>query len=133
MFFNASWRYDLPMIKLINNGKYNLVEIENGIKALALGEIFGEKSVYFLIDADVIRKTSTQNYQYYEAGFILASGRYRLYDVKSEWNFRSNKHLELSVGEGFWQGYLLPEGFPTTRKTEKRIIPIKELITKAVR
>ena len=55
-----------------------------------------------------------------------------LYKVKDEPNFVDLFHLELLVGEGVWQGYLLPTGLPTAEKKRNRIIPAKEVITKSL-
>ena len=63
---------------------------------------------------------------------VIASGKYRLYKVKDEPNFVDLFHLELLVGEGVWQGYLLPTGLPTAEKKRNRIIPAKEVITKSL-
>jgi hypothetical protein len=38
-------------------------------------------------------------------------------------------HLELSIGKGQWQGYLLLTGLPTNKKRRNRIIPTKEVIS----
>ena len=61
---------------------------------------------------------------------LLAVGNYRIYDVRDEKNLTDLMHLELFVGEGLWQGYLLPTGFPNEKKKRNRIIPTRELITK---
>jgi hypothetical protein len=38
-------------------------------------------------------------------------------------------HLELEVGEGYWQGYLLLSGLPNDDHKRARIIPTTETIT----
>jgi hypothetical protein len=38
-------------------------------------------------------------------------------------------HLELSLGKGVWQGYLLLTGLPTAVKIRRRIVPANEVIT----
>jgi hypothetical protein len=38
--------------------------------------------------------------------------------------------LELSVGGGQWQGYLLLTGLPTAKKIRSRIEPTDEIIAK---
>jgi len=59
----------------------------------------------------------------------LAVGRYRLYDVEDEPKLADHQHLELFVGDGQWQGYLLLTGLPTEKKLRSRIVPTNELIT----
>jgi hypothetical protein len=54
-----------------------------------------------------------------------------MYLVKDEPNLSDLTHLELLVGEGVWQGYLLPIGLPNGVKRRK-IIPTKEIITTSV-
>jgi hypothetical protein len=121
------------MIRLIGNGRYCLFETRNGKKVLTLEDNPGEKSRYVLINADGIREILITNQKSFRAECILVIGRYRLYEVKDEPDFKTCKHLEFLIGEGYWQGYLLPEGFPTERKTRKRTIPAKELITRTMR
>ena len=60
----------------------------------------------------------------------MAVGKYRLYKVMDDPNLTDTWHLELAVGNGLWQGYLLPTGLPNNRKKRNRIIPTDELITK---
>jgi len=61
---------------------------------------------------------------------MLSLGQFRLYDVKDEPKLTDLIHLELFVGGGLWQGYLLPTGLPTDKDKRNRIIPTDELITR---
>ena len=62
---------------------------------------------------------------------VLARGAYRIYQVRDEPKLVDLIHLELLVGEGAWQGYILLTGLPTDEKRRNRIIPTKEVITKS--
>jgi hypothetical protein len=63
----------------------------------------------------------------------LSKGEYRVYEVGDEPRLTDTLHLELSVGEGDWQGYLLITGFPKDKKTRSRIIPTNETISLQVK
>jgi len=118
------------MIRLIGNGRYLLIETKNWPKVITLENNFGRKSRYAMTSTNGTREILKADQQPHEAECILAAGKYRLYEVKNEPGIKTCKHLELFIGEGYWQGYLLPAGFPIERKTGKKIIPTKELITK---
>ncbi len=62
---------------------------------------------------------------------ILATGAYRIYDVEDEPQLADEQYLELNVGEGTWQGYLLPTGLPVGSKKRSRIIPTKDVVSYA--
>lgn len=114
------------MIKLINEGKYQLIETKGQTKILSLDKT----QVYAWVNADEIGEILVASYKEHQSDNILAIGRYRLYTVKDESNITDLMHLELFVGEGKWQGYLLPTGLPNSNHKRKRIIPSNELITK---
>lgn len=63
---------------------------------------------------------------------VLAVGKHRIYEVKDEPDLTDLIHLELLVGDGVWQGYLLPTGLPTNENKRNRIIPTLEIITKSI-
>lgn len=117
------------MIRFILQGDYELWETKPGHKILRLDNngvfawIHVSKEMY-----EILVTTHKDN----GADHILASSKYRLYEVTDEKQLTSQKHLELMVGEGKWQGYLMPTGLPTQQKIRSRIIPTKELITKAI-
>jgi hypothetical protein len=64
---------------------------------------------------------------------VLAQGKYRLYGVKDEPKLVDLQHLELSLGRGQWQGYLLLTGLPTSRRVRRRIVPTEEIISPRIR
>lgn len=121
---------DFFMISIVRQGKYHLIETKEQTKILILD------------NTDIFEWITREKGQMLERSHKklgeeneLAEGNYRLYHIHYEEKFTDEMHLELFVGEGKWQGYLLPNGFPSaTKKTEKeyQIIPTKELITKVL-
>lgn len=115
------------MIKLIKKGKYSLVETKSDTKILTLDRksyvwIFTRSIGEMLVTTRVGHKTDQK----------LAKGEYRLYVVENEPKLVDTLHLELAIGEGDWQGYLLITGFPKDKKTRSRIIPTEETISKGL-
>ncbi len=60
----------------------------------------------------------------------VITGKYRKYEVKNEQSFKNGVYLELSVGMGKWNCYILPTGLPNKNSPEKSILVTKECITK---
>jgi hypothetical protein len=113
------------MIKMLQQGSYKLFETWiHHTKILSMDE----KYIYAWINAKGVGEILVTTNRKYNPDCILSVGRYRIYDVKTEARLSDQLHLELSVGEGFWQGYLLPKGLPIGR-IKKLIVPTKELIT----
>lgn len=119
MFFN--------MIRLIQQGKYTLIETHRHTKILHLNN----KGVFAWIAAGKIGEILVSSHKTHKTDRILATGKYRIYEVKNDLKFTDLIHLELLAGEGVWQGYLLPTGLPTNNKKRNRIIPTDEIITKS--
>jgi hypothetical protein len=115
------------MIKLIEEGQYNLIETKHDSKILILDTL---KSFAWVTVKD-IGEILIESHKTHKTANILAIGKYRLYQVKDEPDFTDLEHLELLVGDGQWQGYLLPTGLPTEEKKRNRIIPTSEIITKS--
>jgi len=113
------------MIKLLKKGKYSLIETRNDVKILKL-----DKKTFVWIFTKSIGEMLVVTHHGHKTDQKLAKGEYRIYDVLDEPQLVDQLHLELSIGEGDWQGYLLPTGFPKDRKTRTRIIPTNELISK---
>jgi hypothetical protein len=111
------------MIKLIKKGKYSLVETRNDVKVLKL-----DRKTYVWIFTKSIGEMLVTTHRSHKTDQKLAKGEYRIYDVEDEPDLVDQLHLELAIGEGDWQGYLLPTGFPKDDKTRSRIIPTGELI-----
>ncbi len=113
------------MIQLIRSGDYRLIETKAHTKILS----FDGKSTFAWINADEIGEILITSHNPYMTDNILALGKYRIYDVKDEPDLTDLQHLELFVGEGKWQGYLLPTGLPNNNDKRKRIIPTNEIVT----
>ncbi len=115
------------MIKLIKEGKYRLIETKNQTKVLTLD---GKKTFAWVPVAD-IGEILIASHTKHKTDHTLCMGTYRLYEVKDEAKLTDLVHLELLVGEGVWQGYLLLTGLPTIAKNRNRIVPTDEIITKS--
>lgn len=115
------------MIRLAKQGNYQLIETKRLNKILSLSE----KGTYAWVNAKGIGEILVASYKKHQADYVLAVGKYRLYEVKDEQKLADTIHLELSTGKGNWQGYLLITGFPTAKDKRSRIIPTKEIITKS--
>lgn len=113
------------MIKVVARGKYKLIETQHNTKIL----ILDDKETFAWINAENIGEILVSSHKVHKEDNLLAVGNYRLYDVKDEPQFTDQQHLELQVGCGFWQGYLLPTGLPTDKKKRNRIITTDELLT----
>lgn len=114
------------MVKVLQEGTYLLSETKNQTKILFLDS---EKS-FAWVNARGIGEILVTSHSAHNIDTILAIGKYRLYEVKDEPNLRDVIHLELLVGQGKWQGYLLPTGLPSEDDKRNRIIPTEEIITK---
>lgn len=112
------------MIRLIDKGNYLLTETFDHTKILSLG-----KNRFAWINAGGIGDILVATQKKFSASTILSEGSYRLYEVKDEPDLTDLLHLELFIGNGEWQGYLLPKGLPNGVKRH-RIVPTREAITK---
>lgn len=115
------------MIQLLQSGKYSLIETKSQTKILTLDN----KKTFAWINAEEIGEILVASHKSHRTDNILAIGNYRLYNIKDEPNLTDLIHLELLVGDGIWQGYLLTTGLPKGKKKRNRIIPTKEIITKS--
>ncbi|HVT00756.1 MAG TPA: hypothetical protein VHE53_00810 [Patescibacteria group bacterium] len=115
------------MIRLIKQGKYSLIETFDKTKILTLDE----KDRFAWIEAEEIGDILVATKKKFNPRLTVSAGPYRLYEVKNEPDFVDLKHLELFIGEGNWQGYLLPTGLPDGR-IRRRIQPTGEVITKSI-
>lgn len=115
------------MIRLIQEGKYSLIETKEQTKILTLDN----SQTFAWINAAEIGEILVTSYKKHRIDNILSLGSYRLYEVNNEPGITDLFHLELHAGNGTWQGYLLTSGLPDTDKKRGRIIPTDELITKS--
>ncbi len=115
------------MIKLLKHGDYKLIETPGLTKILYLSE----NGTFAWINAEGIGEILVSSHKNHRMDYILSQGKYRVYSVKDEPKLTDTFHLELLVGKGFWQGYLLLTDFPKGVKKRSRIIPTKEVISKS--
>lgn len=113
------------MIRVIQRGIYRLIETKNQTKIL----ILDDKNIYAWIDVSGIGEILVGSHKLHKSDCVLAAGNYKIYSVKKEPKLSDQLHLELYVGSGMWQGYLLPTGLPDNKKKRNRIIPTTEVIT----
>lgn len=113
------------MVRLVSKGQYTLIETKVQTKILVLDGV----KTFAWINALDIGEILVASHNTHKVDHILSIGKYRIYDVKDEPGLADLKHLELFVGEGRWQGYLLPTGLPNDEKKRNRIIPTNEIIT----
>ena len=115
------------MIKLTAEGRYRLIETRNQSKILSLEK----RNTYAWVNAKNIGEILVTTHKKHPFDTILGIGKYRIYEVKTEAKLSDSLHLELNVGNGYWQGYILPTGLPNGEKIRNRIIPTKEIITRS--
>ena len=115
------------MIKLVQSGIYQLIETKGQIKILTLDKVF----IYAWVYAEEIGEILITSHNPHKTDHLLAVGKYRLYEVEEELQLTDTLHLELLVGEGIWQGYLLITGLPDDEKKRSRIIPTHELVSRS--
>lgn len=113
------------MISVVQRGLYQLIETKNQTKIIILDGVY----TYAWVNAGGIGEILVTSHKKHKVDCMLSVGNYRLYKVDHEEALSDQMHLELSVGQSMWQGYLLPTGLPTDKKTKNRIIPTRELIT----
>lgn len=118
------------MIKLAEQGTYKIVETWGETRLIVLNETNCFAWVYA---GDEIGEILVATKKKFSDQYTLARGKYRLYEVDQENGLSKGEHLELYIGEGFWQGYILPTGFPKGRNVRNKIIPTRQIITEASR
>ncbi len=112
------------MIKTITKGNYKLVCAKDGERILYLKD-----QAYLWSHAKGIGELLAFSRRTREISHTIVEGNFRIYNVKREPELVDLKHLELSVGNGRWQGYLLLTGLPTSSKVRSRIVPTDEIIS----
>lgn len=115
------------MIKLLQEGQYELAETKRSVKLLRLDS----RHQFAWVSAIDIGEMLVASPRTHKKGCVLSKGAYRVYYVKDESNLADLQHLELYVGLSEWQGYLLPTGVPKKGKICSRIIPTDQLISMA--
>lgn len=113
------------MIALLQKGDYRLIETKAQVKILYLDDqVFGW--VHVKAVGEILVATHTPHH----ADYLLATGRFRLYQAEDDPKYASGQHLELHVGASHWQGYLIPAGLPTATKVRSLMVPIGEVISR---
>src|SRR3989344_5030033 len=115
------------MIKLVKQGNYKILETWGETRILNLDD----KNNYAWVLAKNIGEILVATKKTFNSLYTLSRGKYRLYQVTEEKNLIAGAHLELYVGEGEWQGYLLPTGLPKGKDIRNKIIPTFQIITLA--
>lgn len=112
------------MITLLRHGTYTLAATKHDTKILYL-----DGTPFVWIGAKNIGEVLTvSHYQPRSSDYTLAEGQYKIYDVEDESELTDIQHLELEVGKGAWQGYLLLTGLPSKSKKRTRIVPTTQVI-----
>ncbi len=112
------------MIKLINKGDYKLIGTADRKIILYL-----DGQGYHWGYAPTIGNLLTFSKHPHKESYVLATGKYKIYEVEDEPKLVDLEHLELSLGSNQWQGYLLLTGLPKARKIRSRIEPTNEVIS----
>lgn len=111
------------MITILSRGHYELAETKNHIKILRLNT-----GAYAWIQPAARSELLVGSKRIHTDSRILSKGEYYMFDVDDEPELADTIHLELAVGDGVWQGYLLPTGLPGGRKPRAMIVPTQESI-----
>lgn len=114
------------MIRLVEEGRYSLFETKQQKNILNLEN---KKTFAWTANGDSGEITII-SYVLHVTDRIISVGKYRMYTVKDESDLTDCTHMELFVGGGKWQGYLLPAGLPKRGKVPTKIQPTHEIITK---
>lgn len=112
------------MIDLVKTGYYTLIETKSGVKVLTL-----DKDMYAWVEPAGIGDILVVTRRPHKTDCTLATGEYKVYNVSDEPKYTDQPHLELQVGEGQWQGYLLFSGLPNGVKKLGKILATAENIT----
>lgn len=112
------------MINLVKTGSYRLIETKADTKILFL-----DSDEFAWINAKGIGEILVVTRKEHETDAVLSVGEYKLYEVDDEPGITDLMHLELEVGNGQWQSYMLTTGIPDNSKKRARIIPSKKSIT----
>lgn len=112
------------MITLLKKGMYKLVETKHHARLLYI-----DGKVYAWVTVANVAEILVASHRTHKTDSIICIGEYRVYDVADEPHLSDQQHMELEVGQGHWQGYVLRGGLPDADNKRCRIIPTHELIT----
>lgn len=111
------------MITLLKSGTYKLFETKRHTKMLYLDD-----DSYVWMGTGILGEVVPLSYKPHKTDCLFAVGRYELYEAHQEPGLSDQVHLELEVGNGRWQGYLLLSGLPGGNRQRGRIIPTTEIV-----
>lgn len=111
------------MIKLFRSGRYKLTETKHHIKVLEL-----DKAAYAWIEPPSVGGILVASRHAQRIDAMLSVGAYTIFEIEDEPELSDQLHLQLEVGIGMWQGYLLPTGLPNEKKIRCKIIPTQEVV-----
>lgn len=114
------------MIRVVKDGRYKITETWGETRIISLDEREHYAWVYAGKEIGEILVVTKKKFS---SHYTLARSRYRLYQVREEKDLSDGFHLELCVGEGFWQAYLLPNGLPSGVDRRNKLIPTAQIIT----
>ncbi len=112
------------MISLFKSGEYTLLETKADTKVLHLNGL-----TYAWVNAKGIGEILVTTHRQHQTDAVLSIGEFKMYEVHDEPGVTDLIHLELNVGNGVWQSYLLLTGLPNDSKKRARIIPTRNYIT----
>jgi hypothetical protein len=118
------------VIRLVNQGSYKLIGTWGGTKILILND---KDRFAWMHAGDKIGEILVSTRKKFADHYTLARGKFRIYEVRNRDKQNTGTHLELYIGEGMWQGFLLPKGLPKGRDIRNKIIPTHQVITEASR
>ena len=116
--------WEAHMVTIDKSGMYRLIETKHGARLLYLDNI-----TYTWEEPPSIGEIIVTSHKVHKTDCVLSIGHYHIYNIEDEPGLSDQIHLELEIGEGHWQGYLLLSGLPDTDKKRGRIIPTQESIT----
>jgi hypothetical protein len=111
-------------VKVKDSGRYELLEDEHGHRFLVLNGarwyvwVAGQKS-------PIIVRTDSGH----QIERRVQRGRFYFVDFKDDPEFRDQPHLFLQNGDAY-QEFLLPNGLPTQRDPQKRLVVTRKKIAK---
>ncbi|MDP2632734.1 MAG: hypothetical protein Q8P25_03350 [Candidatus Curtissbacteria bacterium] len=114
------------MVKKLKEGEYELFETDIRTRFI----ILDGQGKFIWSFAKNIGAVLIGSKKKHKPDKIIACGYFRAFEVEDEPGLTDSVHLELCVGQGKWQGYLLPKGLPEN-DGKYRIIPTNEVISKS--
>jgi hypothetical protein len=113
--------------KIEDQGEYELFQTDHGHEILALDGNRGTK--WFAIvrgqKGDIIVRSSSEH----SKDHTIQRGRFYLVDFVQDPKFKDMPHLFLQKG-GSYEEWMLPNGLPTSRDPQKRVVLTNDTVSK---